>query len=170
MKLEDILWAIKAHRATLITESVTDTNLVNTVATALSAYDIQSGIAGSESFAIAAAVDCIQAYRRMCRKKQGESYVENIPVRKAVMAGDGGGRFYWRLATKDGAYLTIVKDGLVGTVQIARRKAMEHYIEGLEITELVPPDIDPQGPDERQLNKAKQQEPGLTVRMREKKT
>lgn len=120
-------------------------------------------------YAVSAAISCLHNYRRECRVDAGKAYVETIPIRPVAKSGDGGGRFYWRLAMPGGGYKSVVKEGSTGTLQIARRAALEQYINGIEVLELVPPDVDPTGPDERQRNNAKQQEPGLTVRQREKK-
>lgn len=130
-------------------------------------------LAGEGSFTdcLQAAADAIAFVRREKRTALAKEVAESLPVRKAVVPSDGGARYFWRVQTDRGC-IPAVKDEFKcrGDYAGARRKARELYMDGYVLLELIPPDIDPtnQG-DEHTQNRSGHQEPGLTVRQREKK-
>lgn len=118
------------------------------------------------------AVEVMQGFRAYCREPAARAAADALPVRKAAPAGDGGGRYYWRVALANDVTVSAVKneDKYKGTIQDAKRKAVELFKLGSKPVELIPPDFDPQQqPDEWTKNVSKLQPDGLTVRQRTKK-
>lgn len=113
------------------------------------------------------AIHALHEFRRRSREKQAMEL--DLPVRLAVVASEGGTRFYWRVLTADGQTLAASKGETRGDRNQARRKARELYMDGIVPVELIPPDIDPNAVGEWTENRAGIQPPGLTVRQREKK-
>lgn len=130
--------------------------------------------ATQSGLALDAAIIALSDYRCRVREHKWKDIEETIPTRQAIRPSDGGGRFYWRVLTRsdlglETAHQTTKDNGVGGTKWTAARKAKELYVAGLNPVELIPPDIDPQGPDERQRSSAKSQPDGLAVHMRTKR-
>lgn len=126
----------------------------------------------NETFMDAArhATTMIHNFRYGVRSKAGKELAESLPVRKASPAGDGGGRYYWRVLVSDGCVVSAVDETRArGQLSHARAKAVELYCNGRIPVELIPPDIDPQAPDEREPNRSGSQMPGMTKRQRQKR-
>jgi hypothetical protein len=130
-------------------------------------------IANTPTLAEAHALSILLTYQKALREPGAYEKAHALPVRKAVLAGDGGGRYYWRMALENGCVIPAVTnlEKNKGDLAIARRMARLHIIDGVNIVELIPPDIDPQSAifDERQRNNSSMQPAGMTVRQRAKK-
>ena len=127
--------------------------------------------AGTGDYGAAAEIakKAVSEYNRITQLRQSREVADSLPIRQAIPAGAGGGRYYWRIATESGQTYSAAKDDSKGDKNCARRKAAELICDGVKVTELIPPDFDTSSDEYRQLNRSKSQPDGMTVRQREKK-
>lgn len=128
----------------------------------------------SSAFSMRSVAMALNEYRRLCLTPKAEAIATELPVRKKAPAGDGGGRYYWRVEYigKCGGRLveSVVQEKNIGTLPLARKYAVGIILRGGRPTEIIPPDYDPQQvADDWTKNTSGYQEDGLTVRQRTKK-
>lgn len=164
----DIITIIK-HSPLL---SVDDTESIGRIA------EIFEGEVPAGELAVKMAAQSLQSYRSALREIESAEIASNLPVRKSIEAGNGGGRYYWRvriaaIGANPEETISAVKypEKTKGDLQCARRAAREAYCKGLTPLELIPPDYDPQAEREKEhtVNRSKFQPAGLAVHQREKK-